>query len=247
MLSQRSLISRQIATRGGSSYYEQSPPGGYPQVSPQTQSYSQDPPYTVSDDPMYHQTVQERVDHWKTQQQQYAASEEARLSPRDEQGRLKLGVTASRTACALTFFVLMLRNFHLYDVADKRRGLMRMLCMTPQIGLLLGNLAGLVVSMMSSATSTKKRLKSILNLNKLQELILANYLVLRLTVFPPKTGPRDELLACLFHSLFFFMQSHAVTRLSWDESLRPVTTYSQVPYNQQQTAFDRQVDSYPMP
>jgi hypothetical protein len=175
---------------------------------------------TDNDDDPYHQTVQERVDTWRYAQRQQAAA--AQESPRDEQGRMKLLTSVSKGSRAIIFFILMWRNIHLYEVADQNyKGMLRLFAVVPLIGLFLANLAGIVSSLASPSHSTKKRLKAILNLDKLLEISLITFYFVRLTFWPSAYTPREMYIACTFHSIFFILQCQAFTRVSWDEASAP--------------------------
>ena len=187
-----------LALRGGTSSY----PGD---------SYHED-------DPPDHETVQERVDAWRQQQREASShlTPEQVSSARDERGRMKLLTHVSKGSRALIFFILMWRDIHLYEVADQTfKGAFRLLTVVPLLMLFIGNLAGAVASVTSPSHSAKKRLKAILNLDKLVEALMILYSFGRLTLFPSKYTPREIYIANTFHSVFFILQSQAFTRLTW--------------------------------
>lgn len=170
------------------------------------------------DDPPDHETVQERVNAWRQQQQATAShmTAEQVASSRDERGRMKLLTSVSKGSRALIFFILMWRDVHLYEVADQTfKGVIRLFTVVPLLMLFIGNLAGAVASVTSPSHSAKKRLKAILNLDKLVEAIIILYSFLRLTIFPSKYTPREIYIANTLHSVFFILQSQAFTRLTW--------------------------------
>lgn len=137
-------------------------------------------------------------------------------SPRDAEGRMKLLTSVSKGSRALIFFLLLWRDVHLYEVADTSlSGVSRLLIVTPLCALFLANLAGVVASLTSPGHSAKKRLKAILNLDKLVEAILICYNFIRLTVWPAKYAPREVFIANTLHSVFFLLQSQAFTRVTW--------------------------------
>ena len=178
-------------------------------------------PYSgYDDDPPDHETVQERVNAWRQQQREASThlSPQQATSARDERGRLKLLTSVSKGSRALIFFVLMWRDIHLYEVADQTfKGLTRLLTVVPLLFLFIGNLAGAVSSVTSPSHSAKKRLKAILNLDKLVEALMILYSFGRLTIFPSKYTPREIYIANTLHSIFFILQSQAFTRLTWYE------------------------------
>jgi hypothetical protein len=188
-------------------------------------------PYSgYDDDPPDHETVQERVNAWRQQQHEAAThlTPQQATSARDERGRLKLLTSVSKGSRALIFFVLMWRDIHLYEVADQTfKGLTRLLTVVPLLFLFIGNLAGAVASVTSPSHSAKKRLKAILNLDKLVEALMILYSFGRLTIFPSKYTPREIYIANTLHSIFFILQSQAFTRLTWDEFSESQTAASQ--------------------
>jgi hypothetical protein len=137
-------------------------------------------------------------------------------SGRDAEGRMKLLTSVSKGSRALIFFLLLWRDVHLYEVADTTlTGVVRLPVVTPLCALFLANLAGVVASLTSPGHSAKKRLKAILNLDKLVEAILIAYNFIRLTVWPAKYAPREVFIANTLHSVFFLLQSQAFTRVTW--------------------------------
>ncbi len=162
------------------------------------------------------QTVQERVDAWRQQQQQIQ-HEVQQTDPRfDDKGRVKLLTGVSKGARATLFFVLMWRNVHFYELADQSfHGVVRLIFVVPLIALFVANMAGVVVSITSPSHSANKRLKAILNLDKVIEALLMVYYLLRLTVIPTVSVSREVYIANILHSVIFILQCQAFTRLSW--------------------------------
>ena len=138
-------------------------------------------------------------------------------NPRDEQGRMKLLASIGKGSRAVIFFVMALRHLHLFEVADKQlKGLTRLSVVIFLMALFVGNIAGIVMNLSGSmGHNTKKRLKAILNLDKLVELWLLNWYVVRLTLLPSKYVPREFFVASFMHSIFFLIQCQAYTRVSW--------------------------------
>ena len=212
--------------RGGS---QTPPPNPDPYSTTQQYSYAQQQQQQQrdnEDDDPFHETVQQRVDTWRTHQQEQSAA--AQESPRDAQGRVKLLTSVSKGSRAIIFFCLMWRDIHLYELADQtHKGVKRLLCVVPLISLFVCNLAGVVSSLTAPSHSAKKRLKAILNLDKFLELVLIFFYFVRLTFLPSAYTPRELYIANTFHSIFFLIQCQAFTRLSWDEVAAPtVSSYS---------------------
>ena len=135
---------------------------------------------------------------------------------RDSQGRLNLLTSVGKGSRALIFFILMWRDVHLFETADQAlRGMTRLCVVTTVMLLFFANLAGVVASITSPSSSAKKRLKAILNLDKLVEGMMIVFNFARLTVFPSKYTPREIYIANTLHSVFFILQSQAFTRLTW--------------------------------
>jgi hypothetical protein len=101
-------------------------------------------------------------------------------------------------------------------VADQTyKGLLRLVTVIPLLLLFISNLAGAVASITSPSHSAKKRLKAILNLDKLVEMLIILFNFGRLTLFPSQYTPREIYIANTLHSVFFILQSQAFTRLTW--------------------------------
>jgi len=198
------------------------PPSGY---DPYAYNYDIDDNEQQPED-FLHETVQHRVDTWKMHQRQ--AAEQMQTSPRDEQGRMKLLTSVGKGSRALIFFFLMWRNVHLYEVADQAtKGVRRLVLVIPLVLLFFGNLMGVVSSLSSPGHAAKRRLKAILNMDKLVETLLILYSFIRLTVAPSKYVPRELYITNILHSFLFILQCQGFTRLSWDEhAAQPLNTYA---------------------
>lgn len=179
------------------------------------------PPTDLPDtEHLFQETVQDRVDKWR--QEQMAQSQKMtplqEINPRDSQGRMKLLASVSRGSRALIFFIVMWRDIHLFELADQSfKGIRRTFTVIPLILLFIGNLAGVVASFTSPSHSSKKRMKAILNLDKLVEVLLLFWYFIRLTIFPTKHVPREIFVAKTLHSVLFLVQLQAFTRVNWDE------------------------------
>ncbi len=176
-------------------------------------------PASIPDtDHLFQESVQERVDRWREAQveQSQNMTPEQELNPRDSQGRMKLIASVSRGSRALIFFMIMWRDIHLFELADQSlKGIKRLFVVVPLILLFIGNMAGVVASFTSPTHSSKKRMKAILNLDKLVEGILLVWYFLRLTVVPSKYIPREVFVAKTLHSVIFLVQLQAFTRVTW--------------------------------
>jgi hypothetical protein len=217
-----------LSVRGGqqssedpySNYAGYNPPPDPPnQYAPEDGFANYNPPTDLPDtEHLFQETVQERVDKWRQAQMEHSQqmTPEQEINPRDAQGRMKLIASVSRGSRALIFFIIMWRDIHLFEVADQNfKGVRRLLCVVPLILLFIGNLAGVVASFTSPGHSSKKRMKAILNLDKLVEMLLLVWYFIRLTVFPTKHVPREIFVAKTFHSVLFLVQLQAFTRVTW--------------------------------
>lgn len=165
-----------------------------------------------------HQPFEERAAAWRqAQQDRYESQSPAqRASALDEDGRTKLLATVSRGSIAFFFFVLMWRSVHHYEMADASfKGVQRLLLVVPTVALFIGNMAGCVASITSPSHGAKKRMKAILNLNKVVELLLFLYNVVRLTIFPSKFVQREIYVGRTLSNFIFMVQCQLFTRVTW--------------------------------
>lgn len=200
--------------------------GGQQQPPPPPPDYNTNP-YLQQQQPNFNapiqESVQDRHDKWRMEQlrQRHERSEAQQADIRDSQGRVKLLASVGRGSRAFIFFLCMWRDIHLFEVADKAiKKSVRSFASVPLTILFTSNLAGVVFSLMGqSGHAAKKRLKAILNLDKMMEIVLMMWYFLRLTVLPSKYVPREIYIASILHSLFFIIQCQAFTRITWDEKL----------------------------
>ena len=111
----------------------------------------------------------------------------------------------------------MWRTVHHYELADQSfKGTVRLVAVIPTVLLFLGNMMGCVASVTSPAShASKKRMKAILNLNKLVELSLLFYNVLRLTVFTNKLIVREIYVGRTLSNFLFMIQCQLFTKVAW--------------------------------
>lgn len=167
------------------------------------------------------ESVEERLASWREQQQQRYEGQNPvdELNPRDEEGRLKLLATVSRGSISVFFFVLMWRSVHHFELADQsfRKSSKRLFLVVPTMVLFIGNMAGCVASISSRTLKAKKRMKAILNLNKLVELLLFIYNIIRLAFFANnKLVPREVYVGRTLTNFMFIVQCQLFTRVTWD-------------------------------
>ena len=188
----------------------------------------------------YRETVEDRIDAWRKQQQYMHENQSAAeaASAVDEQGRFKLFTTVSKVSVSFFFFILMWRTVHHYELADATFGpsaggrrtsssigglkafLVRTIVVTPLVILFLGEMMGAILGIGSGGSggqshSTKKRLKGVLNLHKGVELASMVYNIARLALFPSKYTIREVYIGRTISNFFFLMQCQLYTKLSW--------------------------------
>jgi hypothetical protein len=174
-------------------------------------------------------------------------------TPRDDHGRMKLLTTIGKGSRIFIFVLLLWRDFYFYERACNVTNLVLQYIARGVVAMLiLGNGLGVLVSMSASSAATassagtggaggggshrqsKKRLKALLNVHKLVELVSAAWCFIRLFILVPSDGggnsvavpPREHYIGGLFHSFFFLLQCQAFTKFSWDESGgRPLASY----------------------
>eukprot|EP00584_Thalassiosira_punctigera_P002041 CAMPEP_0172529280 /NCGR_PEP_ID=MMETSP1067-20121228/3394_1 /TAXON_ID=265564 ORGANISM="Thalassiosira punctigera, Strain Tpunct2005C2" /NCGR_SAMPLE_ID=MMETSP1067 /ASSEMBLY_ACC=CAM_ASM_000444 /LENGTH=393 /DNA_ID=CAMNT_0013313309 /DNA_START=168 /DNA_END=1346 /DNA_ORIENTATION=+ len=180
--------------------------------------------------PEYRETVEDRIDAWRRQQQQLQQTQTAAdaASVVDGDGRFKLFTTVSRVSVSFFFFILMWRTVHHYELADAtfgggvgvRAAIARIVVVTPLVVLFLGEMMGAILGLTggsSSSSQQKKRLKGILNLHKGVELVMMFYNVFRLAIWPSKYVVREVFIGRTISNFFFLMQAQLYTKLSWGD------------------------------
>ena len=199
----------------GAPQYMPPPPGMAQQQQQQFPVDEFEPP------PGQNLAVEDRLSAWRNQQQeQYEHRTQEQLnSIVDDEGRTKLLTTMSRTSVPIMFFILLTRVIHHYELADAAfKGTARVFFVLPTVALFLGNLSGLVVGAIGTVKgtgSTKRRLKAILNLNKLIEVICMVYNVMRLTVVPSRYIPREVYVARIVTNFMFLSFCQVYTKVTW--------------------------------
>lgn len=163
-------------------------------------------------------SFEERTAAWREHQQKLAESQTAEqaASSTDEQGRLKLIATVSKGSISFFFFMLMWRSIHHYEMADMSfQGLIRVIFVLPTVALFVGNMLGCVAALSPPNPKTKKRLKLILNYNKVVEIVLFVYHVIRLTVAPSQRVIREIYVGRTLSNFLFLIQCQLFTKVTW--------------------------------
>lgn len=131
----------------------------------------------------------------------------------------------SGAVCVL-FLVLTARSTHHYEMADQVTGwLPRLFATVPAAVVLLFNLLGVLLSLVHSFkrnSRLKARLKAIVALNGLSELVLMLYNTTRLVV-GDKWGatPREAYVGRLIVSVWFLGLTYSFTTSRWESSPYP--------------------------
>lgn len=174
------------------------------------------------------QSFEERIQQWREFQQQKQREQTPlqQASSTDDQGRLKLIASVSKGSIAFFFFLLMWRSLSHYELADNLpfKGLTRLVFVVPSVFLFLSNLLGAFTASgfsgisrdYSSQHKKKVLLKKILNYNKMIEIVLFAYNVLRLTVFTSKTMIREVYVGRTISNFLFLVQLQLFTKVTWD-------------------------------
>jgi len=211
------------ASNVNTDYYQQNPNnndfGGYP---------------PSLDDPYDKQSVEERHAAWRAEQQQryenLSAAEQA--NPRDEEGRMKLLASVSRGSIPMIFFVLIWRSVHHFELADQAfKESTKRVFVLPTVILLISNMAGFVGGIMAQTPRSKTRMKAILNLNKLVELILFFYNTSRLMI-PNDFVAREIYVGRVISNFIFLLQCHVYTKVTWDSHVIRQETITPPQYGQ---------------
>lgn len=174
---------------------------------------------------LFQESVQEGIDRWKSvQMEQYShLSAEDEAKPWDASGRSKLMQSVGQGSRALIFLIVMWRDIYLLELADSSmKGGLRAVVRTFLGMLFVGNIAGTVVSITSPSHAANKRLKAILNLDKLVEAVMLFWSLVRLTILPARLVPRETFIVGIMHSVLFLINMQAYTRLNWDDGVAPV-------------------------
>ena len=197
-------------------------------------------------------SVQEQLDSWKLQQLQQQQQQQPSSPYVDRKGQTKLLVSINKTSRAVIFFIYMWRILHLYESVTGHINMYAVpsssssssfsrttaqslathlwtfrpvsILSVPLLLLFLSNMMATITLVVSTETnhSTKKRLKAILNMNKLVEVMVIAYTFIRLTIVPSPYVTKEIYIGRILHSILFIIQGQAYTRFSWDsEAIAP--------------------------
>lgn len=168
------------------------------------------------------ESVEERLASWRHLQQQKYENQSAldAANPRDDDGRMKLLASVSKGSISLFFFILMWRSVHHFELADQSfKGSTRLVMVLPTVLLFLGNMVGCVATLMTAAATdgrkNKKRMKAVLNLNKLVEITLMAYNIMRLIFFPNRYVMREIYVGRTLSNFLFIIQCQLFTKVTW--------------------------------
>lgn len=127
--------------------------------------------------------------------------------------------TVGNTGVCVLFMVLTARATHLYELADQISGTLRRYLVTlPVVGLLCANLVGVLLSLVQSFSRNsrlKTRLKAILTLNGLAEVVMVGYNSIRLVLGNDKWTPREAYVGRIFTSIWILTICFAFSTSRW--------------------------------
>merc|ERR1711971_911948 len=83
---------------------------------------------------------------------------------------------------------------------------------------------------MSSGSMGKKRMKAILNLNKLMEMTLMAYNVMRLVLVPSKLVLREIYVGRTLSNFLFLVQCQLFTKVTWNAAQVKASTAAETTY-----------------
>lgn len=127
--------------------------------------------------------------------------------------------TVGNTGVCVLFMILTARATHLYELADQVSGALRRYLVTiPVVGLLCANLVGVLLSLVQSFSRNsrlKTRLKAILTLNGLAEVVMVAYNSVRLVLGNDKWTPREAYVGRIFTSIWILTICFAFSTSRW--------------------------------
>jgi hypothetical protein len=130
-----------------------------------------------------------------------------------ESGTQSLLAMINKPMIVAWFFILIFRDMNLYELADQVTS-GRMMLVFPILLLAMMNMTGFVTGLLAPNLS-KTRLKLFLNLNKLAELLLLGYNMMRLILLPSMWTPREDYIGRIFVNLAFLIQHQVCTSAQW--------------------------------
>lgn len=130
--------------------------------------------------------------------------------------------TVGNTGVCILFMILTARATHLYELADQISGAFRRaLIVLPVVGLLCANLVGVLLSLVQSFSRNsriKTRLKAILTINGLAELLQVAFNSARLVLGNDRFTPREAYVGRIFTSVWILTICYAFSTSRWDSS-----------------------------
>ncbi len=154
--------------------------------------------------------------------QRYYTSQPTTAGERHEILYPRIMRTVGNTGVCILFMILTARATHLYELADQISGAIRRALVTlPVVGLLCANLAGVLLSLVQSFSRNsriKTRLKAILTLNGLAEVLQVAYNSFKLVLGNDKWTPREAYVGRIFTSIWILTICYAFSTSRWDNS-----------------------------
>jgi hypothetical protein len=128
--------------------------------------------------------------------------------------------TMGNTGVCILFMILTARCTQTYELADQIRSpVVRYAVIAPVLVLLIGDLLGVLFSIVqhfSRNSRLKTRLKLLLNLNGLMEMVLLLHNVVQLLGPSSQWVPREAYLGRIFTSVWILTLVYAFTTARWD-------------------------------
>ncbi|CAM9954026.1 unnamed protein product [Pylaiella littoralis] len=115
------------------------------------------------------------------------------------------------------FSVLVCRSLNHYEYADQMMGALRVVSMVPAVGLFLGNVVCVCLSLVQSATSRQKaRMKTMLSVDAVCEgLLLVYNMVLLLAGTSGGVIPKEEFVSRILTNVLFMSLCFTFAKARW--------------------------------
>ncbi|CAM9636960.1 unnamed protein product [Scytosiphon promiscuus] len=116
----------------------------------------------------------------------------------------------------IIFVIMVCRSLNHYEYADQLVGAFRVISMTPAVGLFLGNLVCMCLSLVQSATNKQKaRMKAMLTIDAACEAILLGYNMLVLLVGKSGLMPKEEFVSRILTNVLFMSLCFTFAKARW--------------------------------
>eukprot|EP00903_Cladosiphon_okamuranus_P012485 g11691.t1 len=179
-------------------------PEGGPEGVPEGVPGSSPPPRT----PLQEQAFQKKYQHQRTQIPGQAVGTQPASS--------SLFRRAGSGGVFFIFVILVCRALNHYEYADQMTGALRALSMAPAVGLFVGNLVCMCLSLVQSATNRQKaRMKTMLTVNAVSEAMLLSYNMLLMLGGSSALVPREEFISRMLTNVLFMSLCFTFAKARW--------------------------------